>query len=278
MNSQVLTLILKDGDPTGIIECSVDEWFGIAYKIPRLLLNTAKNLEYINNTGIYILVGDDEDSGDKVIYIGEAENIYKRLEQHNKNKDYWSECLVFVSENNSLNKAHIKYIEHELYNEAIKSQRYIIKNTDNPTKSSLGSADEIKAIKFAERIKMLSTIFGYNIFNEKVKDNEISDENLLYLTINKVTYATGIMTNEGFVVLKGSKIRDDISPKISESTKKFIKKEKMSKDIENNTFINNHLCSTPSMAAVLILGRNSNGYNEWKDKNGKKLGDILGRN
>lgn len=115
MNKQVLQFIIEEENPNGIIECSVDDWFGISYKIPRNKLKEASSLEYINNTGVYILFGDDENTAEKIAYIGEAEDIYSRLSQHNKNKDFWNECVVFVSKDNSLNKAHIKYIEHELY-------------------------------------------------------------------------------------------------------------------------------------------------------------------
>ena len=143
MNKQVLQFILEEENPNGIIECSVDDWFGISYKIPRNKLKEASSLEYINNTGVYILFGDDENTAEKIAYIGEAEDIYNRLSQHNKNKDFWNECIVFVSKDNSLNKAHIKYIEHELYEMSKKANRYIIKNESNPTKSSLSNADEI---------------------------------------------------------------------------------------------------------------------------------------
>ncbi len=52
MNKQVLQFIIEENNPTGIIECSVDDWFGISYKIPRNKLKEASNLDYINNTGV----------------------------------------------------------------------------------------------------------------------------------------------------------------------------------------------------------------------------------
>ena len=110
MNQNVVTMILKNGTPTGIVQCNLDEWIGVSYKIPRNRLNEAKELKNIDNTGVYILFGVDEETGEDRAYIGEAEDIYKRLIQHNKTKDFWNDCLVFVSQNNSLNKAHIKFI------------------------------------------------------------------------------------------------------------------------------------------------------------------------
>ena len=273
MEEQVLTLILHDGNPSGIIECEIDEWFGICYKIPQKKLKEAQALNYINNTGIYILLGDDENTADKVAYIGETESIYSRLKNHNKN--FWNECIVFMSENNSLNKAHIKYIEHELYELGIQANRFIVNNDNTPTKPTLGHADEIKAKKFINKVKIITSMLGYKIFDKKINENDLADDNILYLKNNGILYARGILTNEGFVILKDSKIKEEVSENISPSLINFCKRERNSTDIKDGIFINDHLCTSPSMAAVVILGRNSNGYNEWKNKNGKTLKSII---
>lgn len=276
MIEQVVTFILKDGTPTGIIECAVDEWYGISYKIPRYKLKDASNLKCINNTGLYILFGNEVGTDKKIAYIGETENVLKRLNSHNKKKDYWNECIVFISENNSLNKAHFKYIEHELYVLAEKVNRYIIKNDATPNKSSLSTSDEIKSKKFIERIKTITSMMGFKLFIELIDTTKEEEKDVLFIKNNGIEYAKGILTDEGFVILKGSKIKE-MSPTLSKSLVKCCTRERNSEDVENGIFINNHLCSSPSMAAVIILGRNSNGYTEWKNKNGVTLGKILGR-
>jgi len=278
MNESVITLILKDGNPTGIIECNVDEWFGISYKIPRNRLKELSKLKCVNNTGVYILFGKDEDTSDDIAYIGEAEDIYNRLQQHNQKKDFWNECIVFMSENNSLNKAHIKYIEHELFHLAKDTKRYIVQNDKNPTKSSLGSADVIRANKFIEKVRLITSIFGYRLFDSKITKEELNNnENILYINNNGVQYAKGMLTNEGFVILKESRIKEGISDSISKSLLNYCIKERSSSDVVEGVFINDHLCSSPSMAGVIILGRNSNGYSEWKNKDGKSLNEIVKR-
>lgn len=35
MEENVVTMILKNGTPTGIIQANLDEWIGVSYKIPR---------------------------------------------------------------------------------------------------------------------------------------------------------------------------------------------------------------------------------------------------
>lgn len=276
MEENVVTMILKNGTSTGIIQANLDEWIGVSYKIPRNKLKECKELKDINNTGVYILIGIDEKTGNNRAYIGEAENIYNRLLQHNKSKEFWSECLVFVSQDNSLNKAHIKYIENELYAKAINVDRFIIENESQPTKSSLDGADEIRANKFCKKVQLLTSLYGYHLFDEIIKnDKEILQEKILYLTNNKIEYARGILTDEGFVILKGSKIKEGISDGISPSLLKFAERERNSKNIVDGEFIKDYLCSSPSMAGVIVLGRNCNGYREWKSKGGKTLKDII---
>ena len=275
MNKQVLQFILEEENPNGIIECSVDDWFGISYKIPRNKLKEASNIEYINNTGVYILFGDDENTAEKIAYIGEAEDIYNRLLQHNKHKEFWNECIVFVSKDNSLNKAHIKYIEHELYELSKKANRYLIKNESSPTKSSLSTADEIRAEKFISKIKIITNMFGYKLFINLVDKND-KEDNTLHLTNNGIEYARGLLTDEGFVVLKGSKVKEGVFESLSPSLNGFFNKERSSVDLVDNVYINDHLFSSPSMAAIAILGRNANGYTEWKDKDNVSLKKIMG--
>ena len=275
MNKQVLQFILEEENPNGIIECSVDDWFGISYKIPRNKLKESSSLDYINNTGVYILFGDDENTAEKIAYIGETEDIYGRLSQHNKNKDFWNECIVFVSKDNSLNKAHIKYIEHELYEAGKKAGRYIIKNESSPTKSSLSNADEIRAEKFISKIKIISNMFGYKLFISLVDKNDKEDKTL-HLTNNGVEYAKGMLTDEGFVVLKGSKVKEGVFKSLSPSLNGFFTKERSSADLVDNVYINDHLFSSPSMAAIAILGRNANGYTEWKNKDNVSLKKLIG--
>lgn len=275
MNKQVLQFILEEENPNGIIECSVDDWFGISYKIPRNKLKEASSIEYINNTGVYILFGDDENTAEKIAYIGEAEDIYSRLLQHNKNKDFWNECIVFVSKDNSLNKAHIKYIEHELYELSKQANRYLIKNESSPTKSSLSTADEIRAEKFISKIKIVTNMFGYKLFINLIDKNDKEDKTL-HLTNNGVEYAKGLLTDEGFVVLKGSKVKEGVFESLSPSLNGFFNKERSSVDLVDNVYINDHLFSSPSMAAIAILGRNANGYTEWKNKDNISLKKIMG--
>lgn len=110
---------------------------------------------------------------------------------------------------------------------------------------------------------------------ELVGTEEKIEQNIFYLKNNGIEYAKGKFTNKGFVILKGSKIKNGIYESLSKSLVNFVERERKSICIQNGEFIDDYLCTTPTMAAVLILGRNSNGYTEWKNIEGKMLGEIM---
>lgn len=74
-----------------------------------------------------------------IVYTGEAENVYNRLMQHDSptGKDFWNECIVYISKDNRLNKAHIKYLEHKCYLRAKEADRYSVDNSTVPADASV---------------------------------------------------------------------------------------------------------------------------------------------
>lgn len=125
-----------------------------------------------------------------------------------------------------------------------------------------------------DRIVEICKVLDVSV-EELVGTEEKIEDNIFYLKNNGIEYAKGKFTNKGFVILKGSKIKNGIYESLSKSLVNFVERERKSNCIQDGKFINDYLCTTPTMAAVLILGRNSNGYTEWKNKAGKTLGDII---
>ena len=276
METSVITMILRNGMPTGIVQCNLDEWIGVSYKIPRNRLNESKELKNIENTGVYILFGVDEETGENRAYIGEAENIYKRLLQHNKTKDFWNDCLVFVSQNNSLNKAHIKFIENMLYTKAKEVERFIIDNDTEPTKSSLDGADEIRAVKFYEKIVLLTSVYGYRIFDKILTQQEVKEEEIYY--INSIGLkASGAQSEEGFIVFKGSQSSEEFKKVSSQSLRNKWNELRNQKIVDQGVFLKDIIFSSPSTAAAMVLGRNSNGLTQWKNRDGKTLKENMNK-
>lgn len=69
--SKTIKLFLMDGEPSGRIKCSLANWTGIAYKIPRTALDKCKDLDILKQSGVYFLFGTDK-ADNTVVYIGQA--------------------------------------------------------------------------------------------------------------------------------------------------------------------------------------------------------------
>ena len=154
--SEVITTLIFDGNPNGMIMCELSNWIGRVYKISRTELNKFSERDDAESTGVYYLFGKNE-YNEETIYIGEAENILTRLKQH-LDKDYWNECVVVISKDNILNKAHIKYMENKFYCMATEASRSNILNSNTPTCSTVSESDEAMLAKFINNTKLLYSV------------------------------------------------------------------------------------------------------------------------
>lgn len=109
--------------------CELSNWTGKAYRIPRTSYKETIHRDELRKPSIYFLFGIDDETDERMIYIGETEDAIQRLGQHirDDNKNYWIEAIVFISKDDHLNKAHIKYLERRLYDIALEVGRYEVK-------------------------------------------------------------------------------------------------------------------------------------------------------
>ncbi len=272
-----ITLFLVDGIPNGRITCELSNWTGKAYKIPRILLSDSSKREELKKPGVYLLFGKDEENSD-VVYIGEAEVLFDRLKQHLAQKDFWNETIAFISKDENLNKAHIKYLESRLYEIAKKIKRYKIENGSTPTMSSISEADKAEMEEFIENIKMLTNTLGHKLFEEIRGDFTKKNKKEFIIKAARGADARGIPSSGGFVVLKDSRIALTTVPSYSTSFNKIREKLKndgiLKEDNGDLIFVEDYEFSSPSTAAATVMGRNANGLIEWKLKDGKTLKDF----
>lgn len=274
---KTIKIFLIDGEPNGRMSCELSNWSGKAYKIPRIKIKDCFDRDDLSSTGVYLLFGKDEEGKD-LIYVGEAENILKRLYQHLSQKDFWNETVVFISKDDNLNKAHVKYLENRLHNIAINAKRYKVENTIIPTQSSISESDRAEMEEFIENIKMLVNTLGHKVFDEKREFIKKQKQSIFIAKGARGADAQGEPTSDGFLVFKGSKAANSLTPSVPISFIKF--REKL---IEENIFLDkkeyyefseDYLFSSPSAAALIVLGRPANGLTEWKIKNGQSLKEF----
>lgn len=284
---KTIKLFLIDGDTNGRLTCELSNWTGKAYKIPRNSIKICSDRPELQTTGVYLLLNKSADLSEKgQLYIGEAEDIFKRLIQHVKEKDFWNEAIVFISKDENLNKAHIKYLENRLHEIAFNANRYELKNTQKPTQSSISESDKAEMEEFLSNILILIGTLGYNAF-EQIRQGdkkEISEkEDLFYISSVRGANGIGKTTSEGFVVFKNSQVADPVTNSYPKTVQKLretlISEGIIIKEQDKMIITKDYLFSSSSSAAMIIMGRSANGLIEWKMKSGKTLQDYeIGKN
>ena len=274
---KTIKIFLIDGEPNGRMSCELSNWSGKAYKIPRIKVKDCSDRVDLISTGVYLLLGKDEEGKD-LVYIGEAESILKRLTQHLNQKDFWNETIVFISKDENLNKAHVKYLENRLHDIALSSKRYKVENSITPTQSSISESDRAEMEEFIENVKMLVNTLGHKVFDEKRELKQKQKQEIFSIKAARGADGQGEPTSDGFVVFKGSKsactIVNSMTPSFVKFREKLIEEKILIDKTDYYEFTEDYIFSSPSTAAVIIMGRNANGLTEWKQKDGKTLKEF----
>lgn len=277
---KTIKLFLIDGDPNGRMSCELSNWTGKAYKIPRIKIKECTDRIDLTNTGVYMLFGKDE-SGNDQVYIGEAEEVLKRLNQHLHERDSWNEAIVFVSKDENLNKAHIKYVENRLYQIAKSMGRYRVGNATTPTQSAISEPDRAEMEEFISNVRLLVNTLGHKLFEEKREVGMKRKPDVFMIKAAKgrrEADAQGIQSTEGFVVFKGSIAASETVPSTSDQTNKLrqalLESGILIKLNDSLEFTEDYIFSSPSTAAAVVMGRPANGTIEWKLSNGTTLKEF----
>lgn len=280
-----IELFLVNGSADSLITAELSNWNGKAIKIPRIEVASC-NRDDITQAGVYFLFCKEDDGSDSV-YIGEAENVKERLVQHlrdyqsEKEKYYWTTAAIFIGRD--LNKALIRYLENRFVEIARACKRYSVL-TKNTYKNTVMKESQIAVMEeFVDNVKTLISALGYKVLEPLNKpvvvsnegsDNAETEDLSLHLerTIKGVgkVEADGVRTSEGFVVLQGSHIAvedDDTIPAV-------LKEQRRKVSVVDGVLQEDVLFSSPSYAAMFVIGKSANGLTSWKDENGRSLKDI----
>lgn len=291
-----INLFLMDGEAGGRIKCTLANWTGVAYKIPRTELDKCRERDDSKQSGVYFLFGTSDQTEKGIVYIGQAgarkngEGILNRLQEHKRNpeKDYWTEAIIFTTSNNSFGPTEISYLENRFCNLAIEANRYEVKNSNDPTLGNITEEKESEMEEFIDYAKVIMGTLGHKLFEpiskpvvkklEEVLD-KTDDMVRLHLerTIKNVgkVEASGAQTSEGFVVLQGSHISlvdDDTIPAVIKERRK-----KASVN-QNGELQEDMLFTSPSYAAMFVIGKSANGLISWKTESGQTLKSIEDNN
>ena len=267
---KTVTTYLIDGDPKGTQYVSISNKICQMYIIPRSNLAILNEREELWTPSFYILLGEDEATKPKA-YIGETENFRERVKDHDSKKEFWQKALIFIAKDAAMTKSDVQYLEHKAIKEAKTSNSFVLnENKQTPKAPNLPEYRKDDMDGFFEDVKFLTSFIGCNIF-DVVKPKE---KHLFYIKVRGCE-AKGFYDAKGFTVLKGSIIAKSSVPSFTwkEKREKLIK-EYASPDVDKLVLESDKTFSSPSTASEFVLGRPSNGWSDWKDKDGQTLDSV----
>ncbi|MGH7202940.1 MAG: GIY-YIG nuclease family protein [Candidatus Levyibacteriota bacterium] len=200
LNPKTIKIFLIDGEPTGSKFVELSNWTGKAYIIPRnrikVILLDKESKQDLESQSIYFLIGTT-DSNEEIIYVGEAENFLKRLLQHNQNKEFWNLAISFFAKDKNLTKSHIKYLETRITQNIKEADRVLLENATYPAITHLPRADKAEMEEYLQNIEIILASLGYT-FSQKAEKTSTEG---VFICKSMKSYAQGVLTDEGFVVL-----------------------------------------------------------------------------
>lgn len=278
MTSATIKLFLPRGDAKSLRTAEISNWTGKAVAAPRTELDELLAREELDKAGVYILIGNDTLTNAPRAYIGEAEVIRERLKQH-RTKEFWISAIVFVSKDENLTKAHVRYLESRLLAEAARINRFTLEQ-NQAGGSRLPESDREDMEVFLARIRQLLPVLGSDILTPITQTAAKAQPGGVLFCRNKGAEARGQRTANGFVILQGSTAVLEERPGAEKYPDVVARRKKLIADgllVEKGDFFvftKDAEFSSPSSAAVVIHGGSANGLTAWKTKDGKTLKEL----
>ncbi|MCT4640348.1 MAG: GIY-YIG nuclease family protein [Bacteroidales bacterium] len=273
---QTIQIFLPDGSPRSVKIAEITNRVVKAVLVPRNKLEYISTRKELSNVGVYFLFGELAEKAKPIVYIGEAEDCLDRLKQHNRSKEFWSHAVVMISKINAFTKSHIKYLEHVAIDQANIVNRYETENQVIPGKPFVTESMEADLLDSFDTIKILLSTLGFPVY-DKIGKEQMTMKELLFLKGRDIK-AEGDLIDDGFVVFKGSQVNKNTVPSCHEYLinlrNKLIKSEILIDRDSYYEFTQDYIFNSPSTAGGVLLGRSTNGWTKWKNKEGKTLDEI----
>jgi hypothetical protein len=278
MTSATIKLFLPRGDAKSLRTAEISNWTGKAVAAPRTELDELLAREELDKAGVYILIGNDPLTNAPQAYIGEAEIIRERLKQH-RTKEFWVSAIVFVSKDENLTKAHVRYLESRLIVEAGQVGRFTLEQNQSGG-SRLPESDREDMEVFLTRIRQLLPVLGSDLLSPIAQPAATPQPGGILLCRNKGAEARGQRTVSGFVVFRGSTAVLEERPSAGDYPTVLAQRKQLIADgilVQKDQFFvftKDVEFSSPSAAAVVIHGGSANGLTAWKSSDGRPLKEL----
>lgn len=290
MGGKTIKLYIMGDQYNNLKSAELSNWSGKAYIGERKHSKLIQKIEELTKPGLYFLLTQDEDTNQKQIYIGEADEVNTRINNHYK-KDWWNTFIAFISKDSNLTKAHVRSLEKRFFLIARENTTaFNLQNTSEPPGSKLPKSDIDDLEDFISNVIFILQNLGLVDF-AKIEDSEttsVTSDNIFYLQLtNERKDESGNnlkarlkITSHGYRLLNGSYIEKEERTSFKKhnyyalrqkiESYNYFKESKydgcyiLEKDIDFNS---------SSAAASVVKNRATNGPKEWKLSTGQTLDD-----
>jgi hypothetical protein len=274
---KTIQIFLPSGDPHGIRIAELTMHICQVIEIPRSSLQEFLARPESTHVSLYFLFGTPDEVTQKV-YIGQTGDLRARLQAHNRDREFWDKALVLISKNNSITQTHTQFLEWHCISESRKAGRYLDENETAGSRPNTPDPLKADCMDLFETGRILIATLGYPIFDPLNQADGNTNNGELYCKSSEAN-GSGIYTQEGFVVLKGSTGRIKVVSSMQGTAAERIRERLIKDGIiavegEKIVFQRDHLFKSPSAASGTLMGRSSNGWIDWKDNKGKTLREI----
>lgn len=277
-----IRLFLVDGTPNGLLTAEIMNWTGHVLTGPRSKLAELVQRPECGRTGVYFLVGPDPDDSLRTrVYIGESDDVAKRLVTHNRpeeqgGKDFWERVCMVTSKDQNLTKAHVKYLESKLISIAASAGRSVRGNGTAHEYGRLPESDLVDMAFFLEQIRIVLPALGFDFLREMVKPSMPAHDSAVSAIQRSPVFRREVPKEGGyalaqeidgeFFVLKGSKARAEwvgTERGYQGLFKQLVDEGMLVADGLHMRFSDDCAFSSPSAAAAVVSGRSANGRTSW---------------
>ena len=268
-----IRLFLVDGTPAGLITADLVNWTGKVLVAPRSRLAQLIAREEAEKTGIYLLIGPDPNrSMELKLYVGEADNIRKRIRRHDADEasDFFDRAAFVDSKDDNLTKAHARFLESQIIRLTKEAGALTLANSTHPEFEGLPEADRSDMTFFMTQLQKVLPILGFELFHSAKHLEGLSEgEAPPQFEMNVAGIQASARENDtGFIVLAGSTARQGGSASFPKGYREL--RDRLVADgkiIDAGSdlyrFAENVWFPSPTTAAAVILARSASGPHEW---------------
>lgn len=272
-NPKLIQTYLPDGTLEGIRIIEVSGSSVKALVIPRIKLNDIKDRPEAKQPALYFLIN----SADNQLYIGESENFFYRIKNHDQSKDFWDVAVAIVSTTNTLEKSDIKYLESLAVERAQATAAMQVLNKTIPTRNTIHEFKLHTLDAVLSDAAVIAELLGYSVFTTK---HEQQNHDLWYCK-TKLTDARAEFRGDKFVVLAGSVVDKSNTESFGKNWPKALA-ERHEVFEKYGTALGDHIelrenvpFKSPNHAGGFLTGRNVNAWTTFKDAQGRTMDEVM---